>query len=200
MHLYASVLVDHLCLHCCLCGFCFDVVLVLPIFVLVLTSFSLQRLFYVSLIQHCSVFYFDDFAVFYFDSALQCFLTLCKFFFLKLLLSRRRGFLPLCVNIIVVSAFNTCASSFWFWHGRCNCFASCRVSAPRFLAVSFFFVATFLFLHYLLSHLHPAQAKGLLVLLLMCHFFHQILPLNFLSWTVKRRYVSPVCKEISLIQ
>jgi hypothetical protein len=42
-------------------------------------------------------------------------------------------------------------------------------------------VATFLFLHYLLSHLHPAQAKGLLVLLLMCHFFHQILPLNFLS-------------------
>ncbi len=115
------------------------------------------------------------------DSALQCFLTLCKFFFLKLLLSRRRGFLPLCVNIIVVSAFNTRASSFWFWHGRCNCFASCRVSAPRFLAVSFFFVATFLFLHYLLSHLHPAQAKGLLVLLLMCHFFHQILPLNFLS-------------------
>jgi hypothetical protein len=56
---------------------------------------------------------------------------------------------PLFVIFIVVSASTPVNLVFGFWHGRCNCFASYGVSAPGFLAVSFCFVATFLFLHYL---------------------------------------------------
>lgn len=137
------------------------------------------------------------------DSGMRCFLLWCfshfsffswNYFFLAVEVfcaSLRQHYCGFC--------FNTCASCFWFWHGRCNCFASCRVSSPRFLTVSFFFVATFLFLHYFWRHLQPAQAKGFLVLL-VCHLFHQVFALNFLSWTVKRRCGSPVCKEISAME
>ncbi len=85
------------------------------------------------------------------DSALWCFLLRCFshssfFIFLKFLLSRF-------VEVFCASlcqhycgfCLNTCASCFWFWHGRCNCFASCGVSAPGFLAVVSFLWKPFFF-------------------------------------------------------
>jgi hypothetical protein len=102
----------------------------------VLASFSLQRLFYVSLIQECGVYYFDASHNSVFFPEITYFILVVEVFCASLC-QHYCGF-----------CFNNCASCFWFWHGRCNCFASCRVSSPRFLTVSFFFVATFLFLHY----------------------------------------------------
>lgn len=101
VHLYASVLVDHLCLHCCLCGFFFDA---LP-FWLLLCGFCFDAVLVLPILFLCShPFHCRGFSMcLWFRNAVFSTLMLLtlQFFFLKLLLSCCRGFLCLSATTLL---------------------------------------------------------------------------------------------------